>query len=285
MRTLVLSVINLTLPEPHGPKRYVEAMRKAYAQQRVVKIRGDFAGMIGSLRADENDPTILHGEFYKFMDLQAERGWFDLRERRPAEPDDLAAIQIPDHLRPHFQFLPFVFYGGCHRLVMVSRDGDDVITPKQAARVLQGALRAAGEQPKLTVEPQREVLDEILAMPRLRKLTLQIVPPNPDGLAEAERKLLQEMRNQNAQRLQIELDTRDADGLRPDERTQTLARIAQSNGKVVAKGGEHGQTHTVSTADHPLEDKVAYDPDTDLRQAVFLDRARALLVRLGILRG
>lgn len=284
MRTLVLSVINLTLPEPHGPQRYLAAMHRAFAQRRVVKIRGDFAGMIGSLRADEHDPTILHGEFYKFMDLQAERGWFDLRQRRPAEPDDLAAIQIPDHLRPHFQFLPFVFYASCHRLVMISRDGEDAITPKQAVRLLQGALKAAGEQPELTVEPQREVLDEILAMPRLRELTLQIVPPNPDGLAEAERQLLQEMRSQNAQRLQVVLNTRDADGLRPDERTQTLARIAQSNGKVVAKGGERGQARTVSTADHPLEDKVTYDPNTELRQAVLLDRARALLVRLGLLK-
>lgn len=284
MRTLVLSVINLTLPEPHGPQRYIVAMRKAFAQRQVVKIRGDLAGMIGSLRADEHDETILHGEFYKFMDLQAERGWFDLRQRRPAEPEDLAAIQIPDHLRPHFQFLPFVFHARCHRLVMICRDGEDAITPKQAARVLQGALKAAGEQPQVTVEPQREVLDEILAMPRLRKLTLEIVPPNPDGLAEAERQLMEEMRSQNAQRLQIELDARNAGGLRPDERTQTLARIAQSNGKVVAKGGERGQTRTVSTADHPLEDKVTYDPNTELRQAALLGRARALLVRLGLLK-
>lgn len=283
-RALVLSVINITLPEPHTPQRYIKAMRDAYARQLVVKVRGDFAGMIGSLRQDEMDTSILHGEFYKFLDLQAESGWFDLRQLRPAKPDELAAIQIPEHLRPHFQFLPFVFYANCHRLVMVSRDGEDVITPAQAARVLKGALRAAGEQPEVTVEPQREVLEEILTMPRLRKLTLTIVPPNTDGLGEAERQLVEQMRDQNARRLLVELGSRDAGGLRPDERTRTLARIAQSNGKVEAKGGERGKIQTVSTTDHPLEDKATYDPNVEERRAVLLSRARSLLVRLGLLK-
>lgn len=95
---------------------------------------------------------------------------------------------------------------------------------------------------------------------------------------------MEQLRDQNARRQRIELDSRDGGGLRPNERTKTLARIAQSNGKVVAKGGERGKMQTVSTADHPLEDKVAYDPNVEERRAVFLSRARTLLIRLGLLK-
>lgn len=283
-RTLTLSVLNVTLPSPHGPQRYLDAMQAAYQKRRAYRIRGDFAGMIGALRTDETDSSVLVGEFYKFMDLQSDKGWFDVLKREPAQPQDLAAIQIPEHLKPHFQFLPFMFFASCHRLVMVSRDGDDSITPHQAKRVIEAALRAAGEQPDVTIEPGREALDRILKLPRLRTLKIEITPPNPDDYQEQEHALMEKLKGQNARRQIIELAARDASGLAPDEDTRVLASIAQSNGKVVGKGGKHGQSETVSTDEHPLEEKVVYDPNTALRSAVLRDAACGLLRRLGLLR-
>lgn len=282
-RTLTLSMLNITLPPPHERRRYIDAMQHAYQKRRTFRIRGDLAGTIGTLRADEADPSILVGEIYKFMDLQSDRGWFDVLRREPAQPQDLAAIQIPEHLKPHFQFLPFLFFASCHRLVMVSRDGDEAITPHQAKRVIEAALRAVGERPDVTIEPSRDALDRILSLPRLRSLKIEITPPNPDDNREQERALLERLKKQNAARLVFDLKARDGSGLLPDEDTRGLARIAQSNGKVVGKGGERGKSVTVSTEDHPLEEKVDYDPNTELRGAVLLHAAPRLLRKLGLL--
>ncbi len=40
---------------------------------------------------------------------------------------------------------------------------------------------------------------------------------------------------------------------------------------------------TVSTEDHPLEEKVSYDPNTELRSAVLRDAAQKMLRKLGLL--
>lgn len=72
-RTLTLSILNVTLPPPHGPQRYQDAMQRAYQARGTFRIRGDFAGMIGALRTDESDASVLVGEFYKFMDLQTDK--------------------------------------------------------------------------------------------------------------------------------------------------------------------------------------------------------------------
>lgn len=283
-RTLVLSAINVTLPSPHSPQRYIDVMRRAFELRHIVRIRGDFAGTIGALRIDNDDNMILHGEFYKFMDLQAEQGWFDLRQRKPAEPKDLAAIQIPEYLKPHFQFLPFVFFGVCHRLVMVAQDGKDSMSPRQAAKVLEGVLRKAGERPEITIEPSREVLPAILGLSPLRRLSLDITRPNADDFHQEERELLQRLEAQNAKGITIDLRAQDDGGLHPDEQTRILAQIAQSHGKVSGVGGKRGKTIKVSTKDHPLQEKVLYDPNTERPHAVLFSKAREMLVRIGLMK-
>lgn len=74
------------------------------------------------------------------------------------------------------------------------------------------------------------------------------------------------MKAQNASKLVETWSSQDPKGLKPDDDTKELAQIAKSNGKVEAKGeNSKGIVEVISTAKHPILEKVTYDPDVEKR--------------------
>lgn len=286
-RQLRFGAINITMPPPHRPERYVQLFQEAYKLEQTIKLQGDWVGLIGSLRlVDDGDGyPFFHGEFYKYINLDATRDWFNVRRGKPANDEELGAINIPDELKPHFQFLPFVFFPKRHRLVLVTKDRNDTLSSGQAAQILERLFSAKELLPtygklEIIVEPSRETLDRIFAMRRLRSLIIEISPPNPDDFEELEHEVFENMDEQQASSYKIELREADSRGLAPNKRTKQLAHVAQSNGKVVGVSGERGKIKTVSTKDHPLEERADYFPDLQLRTEVLLTTAQALLKRI-----
>lgn len=286
-RQLKIGAINITLPPPHTPERYIALFQEAHALEIKVKLRGDMIGLLGSVRvdSDEDGAPIIHGEFFKYVDLDATRDWFNIRRGKPAASEELASINIPEELKPHFQFLPFVFFARRHRLVLVTKDKQDTLPPKQAATILQRTF----EDPKLlkthgkvdiVVEPSRELLETIFKMQRLRSLIIEITPPNPDDLEEFEKEVFENMNEQRAGSYRIEMREADSAGLSPDAKTKRLAQVAQSNGSVVGISGERGKAKTVSTKSHPLEERMPFFPNLQLRSEALLTAGAALLKKM-----
>jgi len=275
------------MPSPHNAERYVALFRRAYKSKRAVRLRGDFAGMLGSLRVEDIDGhDIVTGEFYKFFDLKLDGQWFNTLEQKAAEDTELAEIHIPDHLKPHFQIFPFVFFPAKHRLFFIAKDQYENFSPGQAQKLLSvifeeySFVREFGEI-EIIVEPNADTLQRIFSMPRLKSLHIEVIPPNPDDLEEAERKLFEKMHRLGANKQTVELTSKESSGLSPDQELKTLAEIAQSNGKVDGRGeDEAGQTIYVSTADHPMLTKVAYDPSTQLRSETLILESRDLLRKI-----
>lgn len=283
MRTFRLAILNVVMPQPHSPARYKDLMQETYRLRHIVNLRGDYAGMMGALH---HEGDLLLGYFYKFFNLDKKEGWFNVTRRKEAEPSDLAQIKIPDDLKPHHQMIRFAFFPKAHRLVFVAKDGKESLSPAMAKTLLdrlfeeKQIVKAFGEI-EVTVEPSREQLKRIFALPRMKALTMEIMPPNPDDLDEAEDEVMERMNSERAQKMTISLATRHPKGLVPDEQHKTLARIAQSNGKVVAKGEtDKGAVVTLSTLDHPLIEPVKYDPKTQLRDEALKQKAISLLQRL-----
>lgn len=285
-RQLVLAVINVTMPTPHTPERYVEMFRLVRHQQRTVKLMGDWVGILGTLAVKEDgDTQVVRGEFYKYLDINATRDWYNTQKGKRAEATDLAEINIPDHLKPHFQFLPFVFFPKGHRMIVVTRDGKESLPPRQAVTILsrmfsdEEVVKRFGVI-EVIVEPTLETVDNILGMKMLRTLEIDVTPPNADDFDDEEKALYASMSEQKAGQYRIVLSSKDSSGLRPNQRTRTLALIAQSNGKVVGHGGPRGKTQTISTEMHPLLEKTAYELDVESRTSVLLSKARELMIKL-----
>lgn len=240
--------------------------------------------MLGSLRVEENDGhDIVVGDFYKFLDLKLDGQWFNTLEQKAAEDTELAEIHIPDHLKPHFQIFPFAFFPAKHRLFFITKDQHDNFSPGQAQKLLSVIfddyrfVREFGGI-EIIVEPDADTLQRIFSMPRLKSLHIEVIPPNPDDLEEAERKLFEKMHRLGADKQTVALTSKKSTGLTPDRELKTLAEIAQSNGKVDGRGeNESGQTVKVSTADHPMLVKTEYDPSIQLRSESLILKSRELL--------
>lgn len=286
-RQLQLGAINITMPAPHRPERYIELFRQAEKLDKVVKLKGDWVGRLGTLRYDNDadGSAIVWGEFYKYIELDSTRDWFNVLKGKPADERELGQISIPEHLKPHFQYVPFVFFSKGHRLIMITRDKEDVISAAQAASILR-AIFASAElisafgKIELVVEPSRDTLQKILGMPRLRTLEIVVTPPNPDDFEEFERDLFEDMASQRASSYQLTLQEEEGEGLAPNDKVRKLARVAQSNGKVSGVGGSRGKTIRMSTIDHPLVEKTYYDPEVEIRANVLLVKAREILQQI-----
>lgn len=288
-RTLDFAALNIVISPPHRPDRYIELFQAAYRLRQPVPLRGDYVGLLGSCRVEKgkaDGATILSGQLYKFFELDRAAGWFNIAAHKPAEDDELATIRIPDNLKPHFQVLDYVFVPKGHRLIYVSRDRKESISPRQAQKFFNLLLNHSSllerfGNVEVTVEPAREALERILAIKRLTRLTIEVNPPNPDDHQEAEQRLFKLLSEQRADRLRTELHSTHKSGLSLNEETKQLAKVAQSNGYVEGHGQTaDGKTVDVSTEDHPLIEKAILDESVQTRSALLLEVARSLVSRL-----
>lgn len=284
MRILSISALNIVMPVPHSPQRYIELFEKAYALHQSISLRADHSGLLGACRLEDvNGVTIVTGEIYKFLNLDLEGQWFNAIEQRPAEEEDLEDLVIPPHLKPHFKTFQYVFFPRGHRLFFISRELSESLTPGIALRFFkdlfnQPVLVQEFGQIEVIVEPSQDTLQRILNMPKLKRLYLEVSPPNADDLNAVEQRVMARLNNQRASKMIEEFVSDRPQGLLPDEETRQLARIAQSNGKVEGRGfDENGMSVALSTEDHPLIDRIEYNPQTTTRKDTLLHRAHTLL--------
>ena len=283
MARIRVSYLNVAMPRPHNPDRYLELFRAVLRKRIAADIRGDFKGMLGSVRVDQGQIT---GELYKFFDLDLTADWFNTENQKAADDDDLAQINVPSNLKPHLQRLDYVFFPKKHRLAFVSRDRRVALSAGQAEKLFQvlfgqeSIVEKFGEV-AVTYEPSREQLSKILKMPRLQRLRIEITPPNPDDLAGAESKLLERLENLNARRMVVEYSAPRNEGLAVDEDAEQLAKIAQSNGKVEGEGRDaNGNKQGLSTKAHPLVEETYYNDDVQPRLAALIEQATPTIDKL-----
>lgn len=285
MRKIVVSALNVVMPAPHSPERYIKLLREAMAMKQPINLRNDFQGMLGSVRLEDDDKLIV-GEIYRYFNLRMDAQWFNMLAQKPAEEADLSAVSVPEHLKPHFKYFPYVFSPKHHRFFLISRESKDSMSPGQAQKLLKGLfslekiVQEFGAM-EIHVEPSRESLERILSIPHLKRLYVEVTPPNPDDLHSAEQSLFGDMHSQNAGRLTKTLVARNRQGLSPSQDTKTLAAIAQSNGHVEGNGEDaDGKTVSVSTLEHPLLEQTTYNPATESRMEIFKVKAAEMLGRI-----
>lgn len=205
-----------------------------------------------------------------------------------ASDGDLAPIQVPEHLKPGFRRYNFVFLPKKHRLFFETRTSEGrTIGPTVAQRVFEKLLNQKPLMERFGMaevipEPQREALARILKMHRLDWLELFITRPNPDDAGgETEREVLKRLQEQNAKSHTEQYHAVNGETLKPDARTQSLARVANSNGYVSGRGRDSdNKVIRESTQNHPLRYPVKYNENQQSGIAVLIDTARDLARRL-----
>nr|WP_315249032.1 DUF4747 family protein [uncultured Duganella sp.] len=281
MRTLSLSALNIVLPPPHAASRYEELWVEAFRHQQPVRLRGDVGGLVRNVIRSRAKEAIF-GDLLKFVNI-AESRWLDLTTKERVKQDEVdERVSIPDSFRPNLHSVFYIFFPKVHRLVFATRvDQNNTLSPLMAQALVSKYLNcpqniAKYGEVKVTIEPDRETLERIFKLKKLKQIELEIRPPN--ALGDVERELMEFLEQQNASVYRQELVSDDPAGLQLSEHTQLAAKVAQSNGYVAAKGeNERGRVEELSTRSHPYQNKVTYESNVHLAQDVFEEAANTVI--------
>jgi hypothetical protein len=254
--TITLGALNIAA-DPHPPGIYRRLFEAAADIQ--VRLWGSDWAKITAPIDRESDPPSFYGRVLVWTEIDREGKWLNQVEDREATPVEKRNIQIPEDLDPNFRSFNFVFLEQRHRLVVEFQNELGEHFGAQRAEKLFSKLFVKEEPDEddpvveVTVVPSAEALERIFAMPKLRKLEINVVRPNPDGLDEQEERVLQKLLDQGAKEQTVILKKRAGiQKLTPDEETRTLAEIAANNGSVSGEGkDEDGKSVFESTKDHP----------------------------------
>jgi hypothetical protein len=255
-RKIVMGALNIAA-DPHKPGIYRSLFDAA--ADTPVRLWGSDWAKITQPADRETKPPSFFGRVLVWTEIDRDGKWLNQIEDREATPLEKREIQIPEALDPNFRSFNFVFLEDRHLLVIeFENELGEHFGSKRAERLFRRLL-AKDDQPEdapaveITVVPSREALDIIFGMPKLRKLEIHIVRPNPDDLDDEESRVLQKLLDQGAKELTLVLAKRaGVKTLTPDEETKKLAAVAVNNGSVSGEGkDEDGKPTFESTKDHP----------------------------------
>ena len=224
--------------------------------------------MLGRLHAEEEsdqDANTVTGEIYTYYNLDSDSPWFNIERNEEAVESELKGVSIPGNLKPHLSKFMFAFLTDTHRMCIQLKSGKrtlSIATASAAFKKLFALEELSDYAPiEVTVEPSRETVEEILKMPSLHRLHIELVRPNPDDGHELELALLDRLQKQSAVKMTQELVSQKDHSLHPDAATKDLARVAASNGYVEGSGKDiNNNSVMISTRNTPLIEKPIFDP-------------------------
>lgn len=257
-RTIEIRQLNIAMHQPHSPQRYVELFQKAF-KMKVIHERGRADGfMLGAVYDADNaiNKDELTGDIYRFTNIDPDSPWFNTQTGKPAEEADTERIEIPGHLHPNLDVLPFVFQPKSHRLWYISKDRKASLGPKIAESFFQALFDAAcnkhGFPPvEVTVVPDSGAIDDVLGIHRLTHLTMVFKRPNDDA-DEVEKRIMDLMHKRKVNRIVEVMTSQDPDGIATDADMVDEAKAAANNGYVLSAGYDNnGLPAQESTIEKP----------------------------------
>jgi Domain of unknown function (DUF4747) len=266
-QTIQLSIINIKT-HPHTTEGYYKLFKKAFANKKISKIRGADYGMFGSMRDDSySTDKLIYGTLYKFLSIDRNGKYLDLDSFKTVDPSETGeTFPVPENLKPNLKELGYVFYPYKHRLFFDSMK----IAPNTILLLIREIFKEKSIVQEFgtvdcNLEATTEAIQKIIAIPTITKLTIDFTRPNHDDLDGLEDRIAQRIDDQNIRKFHQNMTTTDKDGIKPDEETKGWMEIARANGKVSAEGydGESRVVH--STDQHPIKERIKFDPDVELR--------------------
>ncbi len=290
-RVLQLGILNIQI-HPHPTEKYVELFRCLYALGEPLPVRGAEWGTIGYIKlvrgkpsgpSGKGDVKRVRGAFYRYLNIDPKKPWFDLIERRPLDTeagDELPSI--PNHLKPNFRDVSFLFYPQAHRLFFDLRNATHLFVQNLMEKMCKNPRIVAEFGPvDIIVESSSEVIARILEIPRLTKLEILLTRSNPDDVSDAMREIDRRMENQRLDTWNQNMTSKQEKGIKPDTETQGSMEFALSHGRVNAVGYDGEKRIVESTKPHPEIRRESFNPDIEPESEVMKRIAEEFLDILG----
>ncbi|MFT8346572.1 DUF4747 family protein [Gluconobacter oxydans] len=245
---------------PHPPGIYVKTLTAASGKE--VQARGEAKAKITAPTAVVGQEGVFEGRLLVWTEIDIKGRWLNKEKDEDLSPEEKMSINIPENAAPNYKNYNYVFFEKNHRLyIETMTDTKDTLGPITVRKIFSNLLSPERTYIKdvsfaVTLIPDEEAVEEILSLPHLRKLELQIRTPNPDHASpEARRRIHRMMEENNAHTWEqtIKKDN-NVDRLTPSEEVKDLARVAAETGYV--RGEEKprgGRARVVATDNRPKQ--------------------------------
>jgi len=285
-RSIISAALNIRI-HPHSEERYVSLFRHAFALRLPIAVRGDQRMLLQHVDfSHAADQGLIIGSIARFVEIDFRMSWFDFIKLDVATDEDVGKIEIPENLRPNYRSFYFEFLVHEHMFVYEQYGPEGVVSPRMMFRFIDRLLNSLDllqvyGPVSVSVMSDREQLDEIIALPDLKRLRIFVKLPNPDDLGRYDAEIEARLRRQNATSLEQTYKSEGGASLAPDDTTMALADVATRNGEVQAEGYDAGGRRvTRSTNEHPALEKFRYDPDTISGLQAFISAANGLMAKI-----
>lgn len=276
LKKMEIAVINITT-HPHSPEGYIKLLQDVFDLKSPVGYRGVEKFILNKpMPIVREDPTQgIYGYFHRYVDIDVHGPWMNLERLETIESEDgEPVINIPEEMKPHCKTAPFVFLPKGHRLFFPTKNGKITFSSSFIAKSLirvfsqQSILDEYGEV-DINIESKKETVTQILSIPDLTKLTINISLPNSDDLHGLIGQSLERMKRQHARKCKLSWTGNKEEGIEPDEDTQGFMGLATSNGSIYAEGWSGTEKIKESTSHHPVTFKESYShEESPLRKLI-----------------
>lgn len=276
LKTFYLGALNFTI-HPHNPQKYYDLFEELFNLNQKLQIRGDEFATIGSCwNIDRNNQLEgLYGDIYKFVQLEPNDDWFNIKKEEIATEAELKEISIPDYLKPHFSKFAYGFFPKNHRFILVMNNEKGKNMSIALARRLferlfenENIIDKYGEV-SVSIEQSREELQKMLSIYKINHISITLTRPNPDDNDSLDEDVLRRLLDeQNVNKAEFNYKSVRGLTITPNDDTKKLARIAVSNGSVEITGKDSEEKPVaISTERFPLSSTFKYNP----QQHIFRD--------------
>lgn len=207
------------------------------------------------------------GQIYKYAKIDPERECLNTQTGQVATPEEKRSLVVPKHLRPHFIKIPFVFIPKGHRLYIQTKHKQVRFGITKAKKVLELLVKEKEIFNKfgdieVTIQPDCDEVEKLINRKDIDKLILNIIRPNPDDVKSIEKQVLDRMKKLNIKKQKTEYTSTKDQTLVLDEEMKDKAKIAASNGYVIAEGiDENNEKWKTSTEEINMRIKTSYEAD------------------------
>ncbi len=283
-RSITVGAVNVRI-HPHDDARYAELFQDAFALRRAVKVFGNQRVILERLDRSQAEEGVLSGSLARFTEIDPDLPWFNAERFERADESEVAKVSIPSELRPNYVSVFFQLSLGDHLFVFESRGTSGSLSPRSALMFLDNLLNSDELVQKygsasVSLVSDKDQLDAVIGMHRLRKLEILVKRPNPDDLGSYDAIMERRLLDQGAASVRVEYEASAHETIKPDENTRKLAESATRNGLVKAEGSDAtGRRVVRSTDDHPALEGERYDPALRTEQQAFRSAATNILKR------
>jgi len=271
-RMLQICILNISA-NPHPPDIYVELLRRA--ADFFVRARGNDFAKITPPTQDRYVGRYWTGRILLWTEIDITGAWLDINSGEELTEELKRSINIPPTAKPNYRSFDYALDNDRHLFYFESKnDHGQTLGPVTVraiiAQLLSRELQGGGApEVEVTLVPEVQAVEQILALPGLRTLYIKIVRDNPDVSPDVRRRILGRLEEAHARREETTLTkSADSPALTPGAEIREMAAVAAENGEVRGEGRDaQGHKLQKSTIDLPQRIYVGVDRgDTFLRR-------------------